>query len=67
MPLTTKSVDVVSIATPNHWHAPAAIWAIGNFPVPASIDYNLWAGPAPNRWHKAKSTTRKFSEPHVHY
>jgi len=28
--MTDKSIDIVSIATPNHWHALAAIWAIQN-------------------------------------
>jgi predicted dehydrogenase len=121
--LEDRSIDVVSIATPNHWHSLAAIWAIqagkqvyvekpvshnvsegrrvvqaarkhkavvqtgtqcrsnpgmqqaiefvrsgkigevklarglcykrrqsigprGNYPIPASVDYNLWSGPA---------------------
>src|SRR6266705_4299369 len=26
--LEDKSIDVVSIATPNHWHSLAAIWAV---------------------------------------
>src|SRR5262245_44531636 len=26
--LESKNVDVISIATPNHWHSLAAIWAI---------------------------------------
>jgi predicted dehydrogenase len=129
--LEDKSIDVVSIATPNHWHSLAAIWAIqagkqvycekpvshnvsegrrvvqaarkynavvqtgtqcrsnpgmrqaiefvrsgkigevklarglcykrrksigprGNYPVPASVDYDLWCGPAP-----MKPLTRK--------
>jgi predicted dehydrogenase len=28
--LEDKNIDIVSIATPNHWHALAAIWAIQN-------------------------------------
>src|SRR5258706_15173380 len=26
--LESKNVDVISIATPNHWHSLAAIWAV---------------------------------------
>jgi predicted dehydrogenase len=133
--LDDKSIDLVSIATPNHWHALAAIWAVqagkdvyvekpvshnvsegrrivqaarkhgrivqsgmqsrslsgaqqaiayvrsgkigevklarglcykrrdsigpkGNYPLPATVDYNLWTGPAP-----MKPLTRK----NLHY
>jgi predicted dehydrogenase len=28
--LEDKSIDVISIATPNHWHALAAVWALQN-------------------------------------
>ena len=131
-----KSVDVVSIATPNHWHSLAAVWAmqagkdvyvekpvshnvsegrrmvqvmakykricqggtqhrsagsakaaaayvqegklgqiklakcftyrgrnhmgpLGKYEVPASVDYNLWAGPAPMEI--------PLTRPHFHY
>ena len=45
--LESKNVDAVSIATPNHWHALAAIWAIqaGNdVYVEKPVSHNVWEG-----------------------
>jgi predicted dehydrogenase len=42
-----KSIDVVSIATPNHWHALAAIWAIQagkDVYVEKPVSHNVWEG-----------------------
>src|SRR5262249_38402097 len=43
-----NSIHVVSIATPNHWHALAAIWALQagkDVYVEKPVSHNLWAGP----------------------
>src|SRR5262245_48341900 len=45
--LENKDVDVVSIATPNHWHALAAIWAIQagkDVYVEKPVSHNVWEG-----------------------
>ncbi len=45
--LEDKSVDAVSIATPNHWHTLQAIWAIQagkHAYVEKPISHNLWEG-----------------------
>src|SRR4051812_16932013 len=45
--LENKDVDVISIATPNHWHALAAIWAMQagkDVYVEKPVAHNVWEG-----------------------
>jgi predicted dehydrogenase len=45
--LDSKLVDVVSIATPNHWHALAAIWSIQagkDVYLEKPVSHNVWEG-----------------------
>ena len=42
-----KTIDVISIATPNHWHALAAIWAIQagkDVYLEKPVSHNVWEG-----------------------
>jgi predicted dehydrogenase len=42
-----KSLDIVSIATPNHWHSLAAIWAMQagkDVYVEKPVSHNVWEG-----------------------
>jgi len=45
--LDSKNIDAVSIATPNHWHSLAAIWAIQagkDVYVEKPVSHNVWEG-----------------------
>lgn len=45
--LESKNIDAVSIATPNHWHSLAAIWAIQSGKdvyVEKPVSHNVWEG-----------------------
>src|SRR5688572_1357488 len=45
--LENKDLDVISIATPNHWHSLAAIWAVQagkDVYVEKPVSHNVWEG-----------------------
>lgn len=45
--LENKNLDIVTIATPNHWHSLAAIWAIQagkDVYVEKPVSHNVWEG-----------------------
>ena len=45
--LESKNIDAISIATPNHWHALGAIWAVQagkDVYVEKPVSHNVWEG-----------------------
>ncbi|MDZ4287611.1 MAG: Gfo/Idh/MocA family oxidoreductase [Prosthecobacter sp.] len=57
--LENKDIDAVSIATPNHWHALASIWAIQagkDVYVEKPVSHNVWEG------RKIVEAARKYSK-----
>ncbi len=57
--LDAKDVDAVSIATPNHWHALGAIWAVQSgrdVYVEKPVSHNVWEG------RKIVEAARKYNK-----
>ncbi|MGB9601471.1 MAG: Gfo/Idh/MocA family protein [Verrucomicrobiia bacterium] len=57
--LESKNIDAVSIATPNHWHALGAIWAIQSgrdVYVEKPVSHNVWEG------RKIVEAARKYNK-----
>src|SRR5687768_11504662 len=57
--LDNKDIDVVSIATPNHWHALASIWSIQagkDVYVEKPVSHNVWEG------RKIVEAARKYNK-----
>ena len=56
--LESKNVDVIGIATPNHWHALATIWAVQagkDVYVEKPVSHNVWEG------RKVVEAARKYN------
>ncbi len=57
--LENKDIDAVSIATPNHWHSLAAIWAMQagkDVYVEKPVSHNVWEG------RQAVNAARKYKK-----
>src|SRR4030095_11815623 len=57
--LESKNIDAISIATPNHWHALAAIWSVQagkDVYVEKPVSHNVWEG------RKIVEAARKYSK-----
>ncbi len=57
--LESKDVDVITIATPNHWHSLAAIWAVQagkDVYVEKPVCHNVWEG------RKLVEAARKYNK-----
>ena len=57
--LDNKDIDTISIATPNHWHSLAAIWAMQagkDVYLEKPVSHNVWEG------RKVVETARKYQK-----